>query len=76
MHLPRYVVVRQIDGATPQPAQSFTQAQFLLWAKKQTERAEKVYACYEAGPFGYSLHRKLATLGITNYGVRPRDWDE
>jgi transposase len=76
VHLQRYVVVRQIDGGTPQPAQSFTPAQFLLWAKKQTELADKVYTCYEAGPFGYRLHRKLTALGITNYVVRPRDWDE
>jgi transposase len=46
------------------------------WAKKQTQLAEKVYSCYEAGPFGYSLHRTLVRLGITNYVVRPRDWDE
>jgi transposase len=76
VHLERYVVVRQIDGATPQPAQTFTPTQFLAWAKKQTELAAQVYSCYEAGPFGYSLHRKLAALGVTNYVVRPRDWDE
>jgi transposase len=76
VHLDRYVVVRQIDGGAPQPAQRFSPQQFLAWVKKQTELAEKVYSCYEAGPFGYSLHRKLATLGVTNYVVRPRDWDE
>ena len=38
--------------------------------------AEAVFSCYEAGPFGYSLHRALQQLGITNYVVRPRDWDE
>jgi hypothetical protein len=48
----------------------------LEWTKKQTELAHKVYSCYEAGPFGYSLHRKLIALGVTNYVVRPRDWDE
>ena len=76
VHLDRYVVVRQIDGGAPQPPQRFTPSQFLEWAKKQTQLAEKVYSCYEAGPFGYSLHRKLLALGITNYVVRPRDWDE
>jgi transposase len=76
VHLDRYVVVRQIDGGAPQPAQRFSPEQFLTWVQKQTELAEKVYSCYEAGPFGYSLHRKLATLGVTNYVVRPRDWDE
>src|SRR5439155_4530729 len=76
VHLERYVVVRQIDGGAPQPAQRFDPAQFLQWAKKQSEQDEKVYSCYEAGPFGYSLHRKLTGLGLTNYVVRPRDWDE
>jgi transposase len=76
VHLDRYVVVRQIDGGAPQPPQRFSPAQFLEWAQKQTDLAEQVYSCYEAGPFGYSLHRKLAALGITNYVVRPRDWDD
>jgi transposase len=76
VHLDRYVVVRQIDGGAPQPPQRFSPAQFLEWAKKQTELTERVYSCYEAGPFGYRLHRQLAALGITNYVVRPRDWDE
>ena len=76
VHLDRYVVVRQIDGGAPQPAQRFSPQQFLAWVKKQIELAGKVYSCYEAGPFGYSLHRKLAALGVTNYVVRPRDWDE
>ena len=76
VHLDRYVVVRQIDGAAPQPPQRFSPRQFLEWAKKQTALAKQVYSCYEAGPFGYSLHRKLKDAGITNYVVRPRDWDE
>jgi transposase len=76
VHLDRYVVVRQIDGGAPQPPQRFSPGQFLEWAKKQTQVADKVYSCYEAGPFGYSLHRKLKEFGITNYVVRPRDWDE
>jgi transposase len=76
VHLDRYVVVRQIDGAAPQPPQRFSPAQFLEWVKKQRRLAKKVSSCYEAGPFGYGLHRKLAALGVTNYVVRPRDWDE
>src|ERR1035437_5480809 len=76
VHLDRYVVVRQIDGGAPQPPQRFSPAQFLEWVKKQMALAKRVYSCYEAGPFGYSLHRKLTALGVTNYVVRPRDWDE
>jgi transposase len=76
VHLDRYVVVRQIGGGAPQPPQRFSPSQFLEWARKQTALAKQVYSCYEAGPFGYSLHRKLVALGVTNYVVRPRDWDE
>jgi transposase len=76
VHLDRYVVVRIIDGGTPQPPQRFQPPEFLLWVAKQFTLAEKVFTCYEAGPFGYSLHRKLEKMGATNYVVRPRDWDE
>src|SRR2546423_6263434 len=76
VHLDRYVVVRIIDGGTPQPPQRFEPAELLLWVAKQLTLAEKVFSCYEAGPFGYSLHRKLQKMGVSNYVVRPRDWDE
>jgi transposase len=76
VHLDRYVVVRILDGGTPQPPQRFTPPEFLLWVAKQLTLAGKVFTCYEAGPFGYSLHRKLEKMGATNYVVRPRDWDE
>ena len=76
VHLGNYVVVRIIDGGTPQPAQRFKPEEFLVWCAKQLTLAEKVYTCYEAGPFGYTLHRRLKEMGITNYVIRPRDWDE
>ena len=76
VHADRYVVVRQMDGNTPQPAQTFTPAAFLAWVKTQFALAERVYTCYEAGPFGYGLHRVITALGDTNYVIRPRDWDE
>jgi transposase len=75
-HKNKYVVVRIIDGGSPQPPQSFTPEKFLTWAQKQLDLAEKVFSCYEAGPLGYRLHRLLEKLGVTNYVVRPRDWDE
>src|SRR3989441_11473039 len=76
VHLDRYVVVRILDGGTPQPPQRFGPPEFLLWVAKQISLAEKVFTCYEAGPFGYGLHRKLEQMGAVNYVVRPRDWDE
>src|SRR5271170_1793966 len=66
VHADSYRVVRQLDHATPQPAQKFTPKDFLLWAKKQLDQAESVHSCYEAGPLGYGLHRALAALGIHN----------
>jgi transposase len=76
VHLDRYVVVRIVEGGAPQPPQRFKPPEFLLWVAKQLTLAEQVLTCYEAGPFGYSLHRKLEKMGATNYVVRPRDWDE
>lgn len=76
VHAQSYRVVRQVDNATPQPAQKFTPKTFLLWARKQLTQAEQVYSCYEAGPLGYGLHRALEAMGIHNVVVRPQNWDE
>jgi transposase len=76
IHADSFRVVRQIDNATPQPAQKFTPKDFLVWAKKQLELAEEVHSCYEAGPLGYGLHRTLLKLGIHNVVIRPQNWDE
>lgn len=76
VHADSYVAVRIVDGGTPQPPQRFTPPEFLAWVQKQLPHAEQVFTCDEAGPFGYSLHRQLTVLGITNLVVRPRDWDQ
>lgn len=76
VHADSYRVVRQIDGATPQPAQKMTPDQFLVFAVRQLRLAQEVHCCYEAGPFGYGLHRHLIKMGIHNVVVRPQNWDE
>lgn len=76
IHQRHYVVVRQIDGAAPQSPQKFTPEKFLAWAKKQTGLGKRVVSCYEAGCFGYVLHRRMLRMGIENLVVRPRNWDE
>jgi transposase len=38
--------------------------------------AQEVHSCYEAGPFGYGLHRALLEMGVKNVVVRPQNWDE
>lgn len=76
VHAQSYRVVRQMDNATPQPAQKFTPREFLFWARKQLAQAETVYSCYEAGPLGYGLHRALEAMGVHNVIIRPQNWDE
>lgn len=76
IHKSKYVVVRQIDNQPPQSPQSFKPDEFIGWMMRQRMRAKRVVSCYEAGCFGFVLHRRLETLGIENLVVRPRNWDE
>ena len=76
VHGDSVVVVRIVDGQSPQPGQSMEPQKLLDFVVKQLQHAQKVFACYEAGPFGYSLYRQLTKLGVVCYVVRPRDWDE
>ena len=75
-HAKWYYVGRQVDGATPQPVQKMTFEGLLRFVAKQKRLAGEVHTCYEAGPFGYHLHRKLTAMGVTNYVVQPQIWDE
>src|SRR6185437_8294219 len=76
VHADKIVVVRILDNGAPQPPQRFTRESFLTWVEKQRPLAKQVFSCYEAGPFGYGLHRELEKRSVINYVVRPRDWDE
>jgi transposase len=76
VHADSIVVRRQIDEAAPQPPQRMSWEQMERFAAKQTRLAERVVSCYEAGPFGFGLHRRLLGLGIENLVVRPQNWDE
>ena len=76
IHKDKYVVVRQIDQQGPQSPQRFTPQKFLFWMEKQRALSKRVVTCYEAGCFGYVLHRKLEAMDIENLVVRPRNWDE
>jgi transposase len=76
VHLLQYTVAMQYDGSTPKPPQRFTPKNFLAWVEKQIAQGWRVITCYEAGPFGYVLHRQLTALGATNYVICPRNWDD
>src|ERR1041385_6355787 len=76
VHADTIVVVRLLDHSAPQPAQKFTPAKFREWIKTQLPLAVAVHSCYEAGPFGYGLHRDLVALGVHNLVVQPVCLDE
>ena len=76
VHADTIVVVRILDHTAPQPAQRLTWAKFRAWIKTQLALAAAVHSCYEAGPFGYGLHRELVALGVQNVVVQPVCLDE
>lgn len=73
VHASQVTVAVQWDGCPVQPAQKIGSEVFMSWieALQQRHPGVKLYSCYEAGPCGYWLHRKLAELGVTNYVVAP-----
>ena len=76
MHSDRYVIVCQEDSLPLKSAQRFSPEGFFNWISKQRLRCKRIVTCYEAGCFGYVAHRRLQQMGIENFVVRPRDWDE
>jgi transposase len=76
VHADTIVVVRILDNSGPQPAQKFPPGKFLAWIKTQFALAERLHSCYEAGPFGFGLHRSLEALGVKNLVVQPVCLDE
>jgi transposase len=70
------IVVAAMAEALLKPVRRFSPADFLSWVKSQRAAGWAIVSCYEAGPLGYTLHRQLSALGVTNYVIRPRNWDE
>ncbi len=75
VHAASITVARQLDGANPQRPQRLAVPKFLTWVEEQIKQGYQVVSCYEAGPTGYWLHRKLEALGVTNYVVCPTQLD-
>jgi transposase len=71
LHARDVVVCVQLDGALPHRPQKMLPAELLALARGLVAAGRKVYACYEAGPCGYGLHRALLAAGATNYVVAP-----
>jgi transposase len=75
VHAHSITVARQLDGLNPQPPQKFTVEKFLQWIEGQIAKGQQIVSCYEAGPTGYWLHRRLTALGVANHVVCPTKLD-
>jgi transposase len=75
LHAADVVVGRQNDGALPRPSRRMRAEELVELCRELVAAGLRVYSCYEAGPCGYWLHRKLVELGVTNYVVVPRNLD-
>ena len=76
-HLNAYVVVIKVDSSAPMRARRFASEDlFLSFVRQLQGRCRQLYCSYEAGPFGYRLHRRLESMGVINYVIRPINWDE
>src|SRR5512141_3460058 len=75
VHAASIMVARQLEGMNPQPPQKFSVERFLAWVEEQVKKGYQLISCYEAGPTGYWLHRRLERLGVTNYVVCPTRLD-
>src|SRR5437868_9115997 len=76
VHQDFYVVVEQMEGTNPKPAQRFQKQVFLHWAAKLSKSGSKVHAVYEACGFGFGLQRQLTALGVQCHVVCPQKLDE
>lgn len=74
VHARQITIVRQIGHSLPQPAQRMDQEGLITWVQKMTAAGARVVSCYEAGCFGYVLHRRLTALGVENIVVAPEAW--
>src|SRR5215469_1767435 len=64
VHAISYSVVRQVDNARMQPPQRIKPEEYVLWVAKQRLMAQRVVVCYESGPMGFVLARRLQDFRI------------
>ena len=71
LHARDGVVCVQIDGSLPQRPLRLSHPQLVSLVGELIKANLDVYACYEAGPCGYGIYRRLERLGATAYVVAP-----
>jgi transposase len=75
-HKRQYKICRQVGDQNIQPPQTFAAEEVVGWALGQLALAERVVFCYEAGPFGYELARRLQQGGVEPLVMCPQLLDE
>ena len=69
-------MVRIVDHSAPATRAKVHAGQIPRVGQDATAAGRAVHSCYEAGPFGYGLHRHLVALGVHNLVVQPVCLDE
>jgi len=75
VHADSVTVCRQDGDTVPKPPRMVDYDTLVSLAGGLVAEGAKVYSCYEAGPCGYTLHRRLLAAGVANVVVVPRRWD-
>jgi transposase len=76
VHAHFFVSCLQEEGLQPKAPRKLDPKAHLEWVAKLVAQSEKVYSCYEAGPTGFALHRRLTALGVENIVIAPTCLDE
>jgi transposase len=75
VHAHAVVFCVQEEGQQPKAPRKMDWLRYDSWISDLIARSEKVYSCYEAGPTGFALHRRLTKLGADNVVVAPTRLD-
>ena len=76
VHAHSVVSSLQYEGQQPKAPRKLDPEAHVHWVANLVAQSEKVYSCYEAGPTGFALHRRLTELGVENIVIAPVCLDE
>jgi len=71
VHAASYSVCVQVENAAPKPPRKMSPKAFVQFVGKELKQARHVVVCYEAGPTGFWVARKLIEMGAHCVVVRP-----
>jgi transposase len=71
-HARDVVVCLKLDRSQPMRAIKLAKDDLLALLKQLKEKGISVHSCYEAGPCGFVLHRRLDEAGVKNTVIAPQ----